>query len=66
MLDALAVAYAAAGQFDRAVTTAQAALELTSAAGTEGLANAIRHRLELFQQARPYREPSPIKAPVRP
>jgi tetratricopeptide (TPR) repeat protein len=53
ILDTLAAAYAAAGQFDRAVTTAQAALTLASAAQADELANRIRKRLELYRQAKP-------------
>jgi Flp pilus assembly protein TadD len=52
-LDALAAAYAAAGQFDRAVATVEEALNLTpsgpSAAGMVG-------RRELYRQGQPYRE----------
>ena len=43
-LDTLAAAYAAAGQFDRAVTSAQAAISQARAAQTEALANRIRRR----------------------
>jgi len=50
ILSTLASAYAAAGQFDRAVTTAQTALELASVSHAEGLANQIRQRLELYQR----------------
>ncbi len=57
ILDTLAAAYASAGQFDRAVTTAQAALELASAAQNDELANSIHKRLELYKQAKPYQEP---------
>ena len=53
ILDTLAAAYAAAGQFDRAVTTAQEALALASATGDDELANHIRKRLELYRQAEP-------------
>ena len=52
-LDVLAAAYAAAGQFDRAVTTLEEALNLTppgrSTAGMLG-------RRELYRQRQPYRE----------
>ncbi|MHC4063223.1 MAG: tetratricopeptide repeat protein [Planctomycetota bacterium] len=57
ILDTLAAAYAAEGRFEGAVTTAQAALALPSAARADTLANEIRMRLELYRQARPYREP---------
>jgi tetratricopeptide (TPR) repeat protein len=53
ILDTLSAAYAAAGQFDRAITTAQAALKLASDAQADELANHIRKRLELYRQAKP-------------
>ncbi len=56
VLDTLAAAYAAAGRFDDAVTTAQNALDLAlDAAGPQ--APDIRKRLELYKQRKPYREP---------
>lgn len=55
-LDALAAAYAAVGQFDRAVNTAQQAIALASAAQANKLADQIRSRLELYRQGKPYRE----------
>ncbi|MBU0617154.1 MAG: tetratricopeptide repeat protein [Planctomycetes bacterium] len=60
-LDALAAAYAAAGQFDRAVATAAEALALPAATASHGLADAIQERLKLYRQEKPYRErrPSP-------
>ena len=63
VLDTLAAAYAAAGQFDRAVTTAQTALELASAAQNEQLANHIRKQLELYKQAKPVRNSTNGKHP---
>ncbi len=53
ILNTLATAYASAGQFDQAVTTAQAALALASAAQNDELANRIRRQLELYRQAKP-------------
>ncbi len=53
ILATLAAAYASAGQFDRAVTTAQKAMELASAARDDELANHIRGQLELYRQAKP-------------
>jgi len=50
VLDALAAAYAAAGAFDRAVTTAQAALAAASAAGLSNLAAEIRVRSGLYEK----------------
>jgi tetratricopeptide (TPR) repeat protein len=53
-LDVLAAAYAAAGQFDRAIATSQAALELKPEAP---VAAAIRRRQELYRQHKPYVAP---------
>ena len=50
-LDAAGVAYAALGQFDRALAAARAALRLVS---DEPLAAAIRARETLYLQQRPY------------
>jgi hypothetical protein len=56
ILDTLAAAYAAAGQFDRAALTAQEAASLAASAGPAGLAAEIAKRLELYRQKRPFRE----------
>ena len=56
VLDTLGAAYAAAGQFDPAVATAQAAFALASTARADKLSAAIRRRLELYRQGKPYRE----------
>ena len=56
-LDVLAAAYASAGRFDQAVTTARAALELASARDQESLAAGIRQRLQTYLRYRPYRQP---------
>lgn len=50
-LDVLAAAYAAAGQFDRAIAASQAAIALTT---DEALAAAIRQRQELYGEHRAY------------
>jgi tetratricopeptide (TPR) repeat protein len=52
VLDVLAAAYASAGVFDRAVETAQAALNLRP---PEALAEQIRERLALYTQRREFR-----------
>ncbi len=52
ILDTLAAAYAAAGQFDRAVTTTQVAITLASAAQADELVNQLRKQLELYRQAK--------------
>ncbi len=57
VLDSLAAAYAATGQYDRAVATAQRAIELASK--NAKLADGVRGRLQLYKQGRPYREQSP-------
>ena len=54
VLDVLAAAYAASGQFDRAVATARAAVAALPASRSE-LAAAIQRRLDLYIQGRPYR-----------
>jgi tetratricopeptide (TPR) repeat protein/mono/diheme cytochrome c family protein len=51
MVDVLAAAYAAAGSFDRAVAAAEAALRL---AGAGSGADAIKVRLDLYRQHRPF------------
>jgi tetratricopeptide (TPR) repeat protein len=58
MLDALASAYAEAGQFDEAVRTAQEALDLTRKAGEARLAASLEIRLELYRQHRPFHDPT--------
>lgn len=52
VLDALAAAFASAGDFDRAVDTAGAALQLGPA---EAFAAEIRARQELYREHKPYR-----------
>jgi len=59
LLDTLAVAYAAAGEFSRAVTTAEKAVKLAQAAGKKDLARQIRNRLQLYRAGQPYCQPSP-------
>jgi len=58
MLDALAIAYAAAGRFAQAVQTAKQALELAVAGGQEELTLKIHQRLQLYQAGQPYRQPN--------
>ena len=67
VLDTLAAAYASAGRFDEAVSTAQEAVALAASRKSDGLAAVIAQRLELYRQGRPYREaaaPSPSSAPA--
>jgi len=49
ILDTLAAAYAAAGRFDRAVTTARKAIELASAAGAAEHVEYLRKQLEIYK-----------------
>jgi len=59
MLDTLAAAYAAAGQFQQAVQSAEKALKLAEYYKEEQIASEIRSRLQLYLSGLPYREPSP-------
>jgi len=56
LLDTLAAAYAAAGDFPHAVKTAERAVQLAQAMGKERLAQGIRQHLDLYKSGRPYRE----------
>jgi arylsulfatase A-like enzyme/lipopolysaccharide biosynthesis regulator YciM len=53
-VDTLAVAYAANGQFSRAIETALKALDLAVSAGRENLVDEINKRLELYKARQPY------------
>jgi tetratricopeptide (TPR) repeat protein len=55
-LDALAAAYAEAGNFPEAISTAERAAELARASGRTDLAAEIQQRLALYRQGRPYRD----------
>jgi hypothetical protein len=55
VFDVLGMAFAATGDFSNAQTCAENAVELGAAAHIENL-EAIRHRLELYQAHRPWRE----------
>jgi len=56
-LDALAAAYAAAGRFDEAIATAQAALDSAAASGLGDVAAQLRERLAVYQKRESYRAP---------
>jgi Flp pilus assembly protein TadD len=58
VLDALAAAYAAAGQFERATITAQAAVQGAAMAGLTAFADEIRQRLDLYRRGTPFRDGS--------
>jgi spermidine synthase len=49
VLDTLAAAYVAAGRFERAVSTVQAAIELASADGADELAEYLRKQLQIYK-----------------
>jgi tetratricopeptide (TPR) repeat protein len=55
-LDTLAAAYAAAGRFDDAVTTARQAADFARAGGRENLSDEIQQRMKLYQAGRRYRQ----------
>ena len=54
--DRLAATYAAEGRFEQAQAVAEKALVLASEEDNDELAKKIRERLELYKQAKPYRE----------
>ncbi len=54
VLDTLAAAYAAAGDFELAATTARRALESAGAGGNTELSGAIRERLAVYERGRAY------------
>lgn len=56
MLDTLATAYAAAGDFDKAVATAQEAVRIAGELGMGAAANVYRERLRRFELKAPYEE----------
>ncbi len=56
LLDTLSVSYAAAGAFDKAVETAQKALQLCQSSEYEAFREEIKKRLVLFKAGKPYIE----------
>jgi tetratricopeptide (TPR) repeat protein len=56
MLNTLAAAYAAAGEYGRAVVTAEEAMQLALARGASTLANEIAGLISIYRTNRPYRE----------
>ncbi len=57
ILDTLAAAYAAAGRFDAAVSTASGAADRAERMGKLHDASEFRARLSLYRQGRPYVDP---------
>ena len=60
----LAAAYAEAGRFPNAVTTAERALQLATDQGNTALAEAIRAQITLYQSGFPYRYNSQPSVPA--
>ena len=58
-LGTLAAAYAEAGRFPEAVTTAEKAEQLATAAGSKKQAELFRQLLELYRAGKPCHEPAP-------
>jgi len=56
LMDALAAAYAAAGEFEKAIQTAGKAVELANSEGQKKLAEEIQNRLRLYKTGQPYIE----------
>jgi tetratricopeptide (TPR) repeat protein len=61
LIGTLAAAYAEAGRFPEAVTAAEKAEQLATAAGLTAVAVKNRHLLELYRVGKPYHEPSPTR-----
>ncbi len=59
VIGTLAAAYAEAGRFPEAVTTAQKAEQLATSAGLTAVAAKNRQLLELYRAGKPYHEPAP-------
>ena len=68
MVGTLAAAYAEAGRFAEAVSTAQKACALAAESGAAALARKNQQLLQLYRAGRPYREAtnSPPAGPVSP
>jgi tetratricopeptide (TPR) repeat protein len=59
VLRTLAAAYAEAGDFSKAIDTAQHAVDLATAQNNTSLLATLRHEIELYQARTPYRESPP-------
>ena len=60
VLDALAAAYAAGGQYDQAAQAAREAFDLASAANASEMSVEILKRLDLYRARKPYRDASGV------
>lgn len=56
LMDTLAVSYAASGEFSKAVTFTEKALQLANSSGRDNAKEKLQKRLELFQAGQPYFE----------
>ncbi len=61
----LDAAYAEAGRFAEAISTAEQARKLAETAGRTDIAKAAQVRLELYRSGQPYHEPEQGKSPAR-
>ena len=59
ILDTLAVAYAAAGNYEKAVSTSESAIDLAIKSAADWVVKQLQLRLELYRTERPYREAFP-------
>ena len=66
ILDTLAAAQAAAGDFEQARQTAQQAVDLARQGGAEDLALKLEARLAAYREDRPWREPTAARQPDAP
>jgi len=65
-LNVLAAAYAEAGQFDKAVSTAKEAIRWANAKGNFTLAAKLQERLSLYKQGKPYHTEQRVKKSTTP
>lgn len=63
-LDILGAAYAAAGRFDDAITTAKLAISRAQASDASPLVPEIQERLALYEAGKPYVAPTPTSTPA--
>ena len=65
-LDTLATAYAAAGRFDDAITTAGKAIDLARSAGQPQVVKEIQSRLQLYRNGQADRQAVDVTSPSKP
>lgn len=66
VLRTLAAAYAEAGQFAEAISTARQAAQLADAQTNAVLAGELRSQLQYYQAGSPFRDSVPMNAPINP